>query len=152
MRRQEKEITDRATLEAVLRQARVCRLALCDAGSPYLVPVCFGYRENNLYFHSGLGGKKLEILDRNNRVCFEVDVNVELVTGPGPCDCSMNYLSVIGTGRAYLVEEAAEKIEALNEIMKHYSRPAGGYDPDMLEETTVIRIEIESMTGKKSGY
>ena len=152
MRREEKKITDRDTLEAIIRQASVCRLALCDHGVPYIVPVCFGYKDNNLYFHSGAGGRKLEILDRNNLVCFEMDINTRLVVGSKPCDWSMNYLSVIGTGHAYLVVDPEEKVQALNQIMNHYSGPPGDYDQETLDKTTVIRIEIESMTGKKSGY
>ena len=152
MRRAEKKISDRAELDSIIRQASVCRLALCDEGTPYIVPVCFGYQDNNLYFHSAGEGRKLKILERNNLVCFEMDIDTRLVVNSKPCDWSMRFLSVIGTGRAHQVEDPAEKIEALNRIMSHYSGPPGDYDQDLIDKTTVIRIEIESMTGKKSGY
>jgi nitroimidazol reductase NimA-like FMN-containing flavoprotein (pyridoxamine 5'-phosphate oxidase superfamily) len=52
MRRAGKEITDRAGIDGILRDARVCRIGLPDEGRPYVVPVCFGYRDGALYFHS----------------------------------------------------------------------------------------------------
>jgi uncharacterized protein len=152
MRRKEQQITDKADIEEIIRQAPVCRLGLCDGGVPYIVPVCFGYKDNLLYFHSAGDGTKMEILDRNNLVCFEMDIDVRLKVGSRPCDWGMNYLSVIGTGHAHLIENPAEKAEAMDIIMAHYNGPAGGYDPDTLKKTIVIGIEIESLTGKKSGY
>ncbi len=39
MRRKDKEIRDIATIEDIIRKASVCRLALCDNGWPYVVPL-----------------------------------------------------------------------------------------------------------------
>ncbi len=79
MRREDKEINDIATIEGIIRKARVCRLALSENGQPYIVPLCFGYKDNNLYFHSAGEGKKLDIIKKNNNVCFEFDIDLELV-------------------------------------------------------------------------
>ena len=42
MRRKDKEITNRAEMESIIRRSMVCRLALADENLPYLVPLCFG--------------------------------------------------------------------------------------------------------------
>jgi hypothetical protein len=81
MRRKDKEISDIALIEDIITKARVCRLALYDNARPYIVPLCFGYKDNILYFHSAPEGKKLSLLRNNNRVCFEFDTDHELVTG-----------------------------------------------------------------------
>ena len=62
MRRKEKEITTRAVIDAIIRQARVCRLALSEDNQPYVVPLCFGYENDTLYFHCAPKGRKLDII------------------------------------------------------------------------------------------
>ena len=79
MRRKEKEIAERSELEAVIKEASVCRIAMVEGTSPYVVPLCFGYDDNTLYFHSAIEGKKIEILKKNNSVCFEMDIGTELI-------------------------------------------------------------------------
>ena len=52
--------------------------------------------------------------------------------------------------RAILVEDSAEKRFTLDRIMDHY-RAQGpyAYPDDILAKTTIIRIEIENLTGKR---
>ena len=64
MRRKDKEITHRAEIESIIRRSMVCRLALADENIPYLVPLCFGYKDNSLYFHSVGQGRKIEMLKK----------------------------------------------------------------------------------------
>ena len=52
MRRKDREITDRAEIEAILNEAMVCRIGLADGGEPYVVPLCFGYEDGSVYIHS----------------------------------------------------------------------------------------------------
>lgn len=58
MQRKDKEITSQETIEAVIKKALVCRIGLSDGQNPYVVPVCFGYKERSLYFHSASSGEK----------------------------------------------------------------------------------------------
>lgn len=152
MRRKQKDIRDLSRIEPILRRARVCRLAMTDGEMPYVVPLCFGHHENTLYFHTGREGMKLDVLGKNPRVCFEVDVAHEMVPGVKPCNWSMNFNSVIGFGTATVVANAREKRRALDIIMSHY---AGGetytYPDDILALTVVIRVDIDSMTAKTYG-
>lgn len=55
MRRQEKEIRDITEIEAIIGRAEVMRMGLSDYGSPYIVPVCFGYEHKVLWIHSAPG-------------------------------------------------------------------------------------------------
>jgi nitroimidazol reductase NimA-like FMN-containing flavoprotein (pyridoxamine 5'-phosphate oxidase superfamily) len=64
MRRHEREITDKKEIEAIIRKALVCRLAMVDGDKPYVVPLCFGYADHTLFFHSAGEGKKLEIIKK----------------------------------------------------------------------------------------
>ena len=65
MRRKEKEIKDKKEIEQIFKEAHVCRLGMVDGKIPYIVPMNFGYRDNILYFHSALSGRKIDILKNN---------------------------------------------------------------------------------------
>ena len=151
MRRSEKEIDDIGVIEEILRTASVCRLGLCEGNRPYVVPLCFGYEENALYVHCASQGKKMEILRKNKNVCFEVDIEQEFIKGETACDCGMKYRSVIGFGKAVFVEDAESKRKALDIIMQNYLDGTFEYLEEAVEKTVVVKIEIESMSGKKSG-
>jgi nitroimidazol reductase NimA-like FMN-containing flavoprotein (pyridoxamine 5'-phosphate oxidase superfamily) len=152
MRRKDKEINNVSAIRDIIRNALICRLALSDDNSPYVVPLCFGYRDNTLYFHSSPEGRKIEILEKNSNVCFEFDIDHEVVQGEKACKWSMKYRSVIGFGKASFVEDLEEKRKGLDAIMEHYSGRSFDYPEPALKATTIIKVEIESMTGKQSGY
>ena len=152
MRRKEKEITQKSEIEAVIAKASVCRLAMVHENAPYVVPLCFGYENNTLYFHSAMEGKKIEILKKNNRVCFEMDVRAELIRkGSNACEWGMTFQSVIGFGRASFLDDAALKRRALDIIMYQYAEGSFEYKDSALEKTAVIKVDIDHMTGKQSG-
>jgi uncharacterized protein len=184
MRRKDREITDRTEIEAILNEARVCRIGLAEGGDPYIVPLCFGYEEGSVYLHSapetsenhsgslktfrssrisGLmtfdnspvsslaepDGKKIAMIRKNPRCCFEVDICDQVFRGDRPCSWGMRYRSVIGFGRAVILEDPGEKRHGLNCIMQHYHGGTHEFSDDDIASVTVIRIRIESMTGKK---
>lgn len=153
MRRKDREITDKQTIEKILNDAQVVRIAMVDDGEPYIVAMNFAYTDGVLYMHSAREGRKVDILKKNNKVAFQADTGVELVIGDEACSCSTRYMSVFGTGRAFLLEDIAEKTGALNAIMqKHTGRDGFEYPEKVFDRTLAIKVEIESMTGKKSGY
>lgn len=154
MRRKDREITDTAIIESILQEALVCRLGLSDKGQPYVVPVNFGYRDNCLFIHCANEGRKLDIIKKNNRVCFEVDIAHEIIRGETPCTWAFKYKSVIGFGTAHIISDAEEKRKGLDVIMQKYSGEPGEfvYPEGSLDRVTIIKVEIETMTGKQSGY
>ena len=81
-----------------------------------------------------------------------MDLNYELVEAEKPCKYTSKFLSVIGFGKAALLTERDEKIPALDIIMKHYDGPTGEYVDEALKKVTVIRVNIDSVAGKYSGY
>lgn len=152
MRRKEKEITSTAEIEQIIKQARVCRLGLVDGSEPYVVPICFGYEKNIFYFHCAPEGRKIDLIKKNSQVCVEIEADVAIINAEKPCGWSTKYRSVIGVGRAHILEDEEDKIHGLAVIMQQF----GGKEPDMeFEETgctAVVRIDIENIAGKKSGY
>ena len=155
MRRSDKEIKDKKCIEWILKKATVCRIALCNNNNPYIVPMNFGFKDNCLYLHSASEGQKIDIININNNICFEVDLETEIVTADNACSWGMKYYSIIGFGKAHFIKDNGEKEDALNIIMQKYSHKSDKsfeYLKPALDKTTVIKVEIESLTGKKSGY
>jgi nitroimidazol reductase NimA-like FMN-containing flavoprotein (pyridoxamine 5'-phosphate oxidase superfamily) len=151
LRRNGKEIRNPADIEAVIRRAMVIRLGFADDGSPYVVPVCFGYEPGIIWVHSAREGRKIGILKKNPRVCFEIDEVSGPVTDGNPCEWGMRYVSVIGSGTAEFVQEPAEKVRGLTCIVNHYAGtgPCRFTEPSV-RKVCVIRIRIAEMIGKRS--
>jgi nitroimidazol reductase NimA-like FMN-containing flavoprotein (pyridoxamine 5'-phosphate oxidase superfamily) len=154
MRQKKKEIRDGKVIEDLLARAAVGRLGTNGVdGYPRVKPLNFVYAPPAIYFHSAKAGEKIDDIARDDRVCFEVDLPVALVKGEpeNPCKAGYLYRSVIIYGKAVLVHEESERWKALSELMRKY-QPEGGYG-DFLEAklaiTAVVRIDIETMTGKE---
>ena len=77
MRRVEKEIKDKETIDNILKKALICRIGMFDGDFPYIVPMTYGCEEGVLYFHSAREGRKLSIMKDNNKVAFEIDAKTD---------------------------------------------------------------------------
>ncbi len=152
MRRKEKEITDKKEIEQIFKEALVCRLGMFDGKMPYVVPLNFGYRDNILYFHSALVGRKVDILKKNPNVCFEIDISGKTIISEKACNWSMSFQSIIGEGKVRFLDDETDKINALNIIMAHYSDEGEwDFNKKMMEKTFVFKVEIDKISVKRSG-
>lgn len=152
MRRKDREITDRAEMDAIINATHLMHLALVDGNMPFLVPVFYAYDGTSLYFHSAQAGTKIEIIRRNNNVCFEISVDHGFIDSDEACDFEARHRTVIGVGKALFVDDETEKIKALDRIVAHFSKNTFTYPKTNLDRTAVIRIEIDSIKGKKHGF
>ena len=152
MRRADKEVTDRAWMESIIRQSQVCRLAMCDRDQPYVIPMGFGYRDGVLYFHGAQEGRKIDCLRQNPKVCVEFDVDCEVVPAETASAFTMKYRSVIAFGVASFVEDLNAKREALDAMMAKYSDRSWTHPDEALRRVCIWKVDVEHMTGKQSGY
>jgi uncharacterized protein len=152
MRRKDREITDLTEIYAIIKSANLMRIALVDGAMPFLVPVFYASDGSALYFHSAQAGTKIDILKRNNNVCFEISIDQGFIESDEPCDFEAKHRTVIGFGKAVFIEDEAEKIKALDLIVAHFSKKKFEYPKTNLNRTAVIRIDIESIKGKKHGF
>jgi len=152
MRRKEREIKSREEIDGILAASTVMNLAFSDNNVPFLVPVFFAFDGAAIYFHSAYGGTKMGILSRNSVVCFEVSVDQGVIESDAACDFEARHRTVIGFGKAVLVEEMAEKVKALDLIVARFTDKKFPYPQGSLDNTAVIRIEIDSIKGKKHGF
>ena len=142
MRRTDREITDAEKITQIIQTCHCCRLGFCDNGAVYIVPLNFGYAEENgkrvFYFHSAKSGRKLDLIAGAPSVGFELDVNYALVEGEEACRHTARFQSVIGTGRVSFVEEASQKEAALQT-----------FSGAMLDSVRVFKLEVETLSCKE---
>jgi uncharacterized protein len=150
MRRKDKEITDMKTIEGIIKKATICNLALCQDNIPYIVPLNFGYKDGCLYFHSAKVGKKLDMIRENNNVCVEFDIGHRMNRRKSACDWSFDYKSVVGFGKAFLIDDQKGKRQGLEIIMNHYSKRKFKFLDEKIRNVLIIKIKISKMTGKTS--
>lgn len=141
-------------IESIINSVKVCNLGMVDGDKPYVLPFNFGYKDKIIYIHSGAGGRKMDILKNNNNVCvtFEKDSVLHFVNEGVACSYSMKFRSVIVEGKLFFIEKNEEKTAALNIIMKQYSEKEFSYNRPSLDEVSVMKIEIENISGRKRGY
>lgn len=155
MRRKEREIKDTSELVKILSKTCVGTLSLGGGGYPYAVPLNFGFSENDgkfkVYFHCASEGKKIELIKKNPKVCFEVHT-MERITGEGESACvySCAYESVIGFGCARELTSHDEKKEALVKIMENCTGREFGFNENQTRGVTVFEIAFSEVTGKRS--
>lgn len=152
MRRKDREITDFDEIVAIMRKCDVCRLALNDGDFPYIVPLNFGLEVRGdrvfLYFHAAREGKKLDLIARDNRASFEMDCDHNFILYEERMSCTMGYASVIGHGTIELLPEE-EKYAALKILMGQYHAEDFQFNTDMMNVTTVMRMTVLDMAGKR---
>lgn len=154
MRRQDREITDPKKIDEILRRGECLHLGLCDGQEPYVVPLNYGFERQNgrvvFYFHGAREGKKLEIIRKNPRAAFCVDVGHQLDAGDAACEYSYFYESVMGRGTVTVLEELEEKRRGLARIFAQYvpDKPFDGKE-QALAAVTVLRLEAECLSGKR---
>lgn len=113
----------------------------------------FAYDNGNILLHSYNEGKKIQIISRNPKVCFEVDEG-EIKEANTPCSYGFNYRSVIIEGTIRVVDAFEEKLKSIQVISEKYSPGKGRLitsdDLKKFEKLLILEINIAKMTGKKS--
>jgi uncharacterized protein len=153
MRRKDRELAGKEELLSILEEANVCRIAVQTGKAPYIVPLNYGYSWSDhlvLYFHSAGEGRKIDLLQKNAIVGFEIDTAHELVQDAQACNWGMKYKSIIGTGNVVFIEDENEKALALQAIMKKYGFPGHPeFNAAMLQKTKVYKLIVEEASGKQ---
>ncbi len=152
MRRKDREVIEINEIESIIRQCKTCHVAMVDEGQPYVVPLSFGYEiigaSLTLYFHSAKVGRKIDILNKNSRVCFEMSNEGIPIHSEIPCNSGFYYSSIIGYGNIEFIEEVNEKCKALSLLMKHQADKEVLFNETQVKGVCVYKISTSDYTGK----
>lgn len=152
MTKREFQITDEGQIRAILDSAKVLHLGLAVNNEPYVVPMNYGYTMENgrlvLYLHSAVRGRKLDMLQANSNVFFEMDCDRVPFEGQVACQYGLAYSSIMGRGRARIVEDVEEKKQAMSILMKTQTGKDFSFEDRLVSIVAVIRIDVSEYTAK----
>ena len=153
MTRRELEVTDINEIKAILDKSKIVHVAMVDDGEPYMVPMNYGYTledgKLSLYLHGATKGRKLDVMRANPNVFIEIECDLQPFAGDLPCQYGMSYASLMGKGKATIVEDVEEKMEALTVLMKSQTGQDFTFTEKLVSIVAVIRIDVEDFTAKK---
>ena len=176
MRRKDREVLGDENIAKIIEQCTTCHVAMtddADASMAYVIPLSFGYNLNSgvleLYFHCAHVGKKLDCIRKNPNVAFSMCVENRIeIHEEAYCKSGRFYASVVGQGKAEIVEDVTEKCRGLSLLMErqaansalcsqspdsaHSSQSAiphkFEFTPEQAATVTVFKITSTNFTGK----
>ncbi len=152
MRRKDREVLGAEEIVKIIGRCKVCHLGMTDGSEPYVVPMNFGFELRGetlrLVFHCAKKGRKLDILKKNSRVCFEMADPGEPLHPDTPCNSGYYYASVIGYGNIRILTDTEEKCAALTLLMKHQSGTDPVFTKAQADTVCVFEIVSNEYTGK----
>lgn len=127
-------------------------------GTPYGVPLSLVRTdEKTFYFHCALEGEKLDCIAVNPMVAMSAVSRCTPTVGPKDGTFTLQYKSAMAVGKAEMVTDRDEKIEALRAIsqrfLPHHMDAFDNAIARSLERTAVVKITLtEPPTGKRKQY
>jgi len=150
MRRKELEVMDPKAIELFLKKGKSVNVAFFDENAPYVVPLSYGYYEEDgnkfLVFHGAKEGHKLDLAKLYPNVGFDIIAMDESHQDENG-ECTVYYASLIGTGKVEMVEDREEKIKCLNILLSHQGARPYPFER-MIDYVAVGRIRVLSLTAK----
>ena len=148
MRRKDREVLGDENIAKIIEQCTTCHVAMtddADPSMPYIIPLSFGYSLNNgvleLYFHCAHVGKKLDCIRKNPNVAFSMCVENRIeIHEDVYCKSGRFYASVVGQGKAEIVEDIAEKCRGLSLLMERQA--AAPHHPDSTQSAIPHKFEF----------
>jgi uncharacterized protein len=145
-------VYDKAQVHAILDEGFLCHVGFTQDGQPFVIPTLYARSDETLYMHGSGASRMLKTLAQGVDVCVTVTLVDAYVLARSAFHHSMNYRSVTVLGRARMVAEEAEKMQALRVITDHIV--PGRWDevrgPNELEmkQTVVLALSLEEVAAK----
>lgn len=147
-------ITDKAEMESIINQCDICFVGFAEKdGTPYVIPMNFGYLDGDIILHSAPEGKHIGLLELSNRICvtFCSDRKLAYQHPDVACSYSMTSKSVVCKGSVSFIDDLDEKEKALNSMMQKFTKKEFKYSAPALRNVRVWRVSVDEMTSKAFG-
>jgi uncharacterized protein len=152
VREADRAVYDREAAYRILDEGFLCHVGFVADGQPFVIPTSYGRTGDNLYIHGSAASRMLRNIKEGIPVCITVTLLDGLVLARSIFNHSMNYRSVVVLGKATLVDDPAEKLEALRLLSEHIipGRWEDSRQPNEreLKATSVLRVPIEEFSAK----
>lgn len=143
---------DLAEINQILDEGFVCYVGFAADGQPFVIPTGYARADDNLIIHGSQASRMLRTLGQGIEVCVTVTLIDGLVLARSAFHHSMNYRSVVIFGRAQLIEDREEKLDALRTLSEHMI--PGRWDDVRqpsereLQMTTVLSLPLTEASAK----
>ena len=152
VREADRAVYDREAVYRILDEGFLCHVGFAVEGQPFVIPTSYGRKDASLYIHGSAASRMLRQMKDGVQVCITVTLLDGLVLARSIFNHSMNYRSVVILGKATLVDDPEEKLEALRLLSEHIlpGRWADSRQPNEreLKATSVLRVPIEEFSAK----
>lgn len=152
VREAERGVYDREAAYRILDEGFLCHAGFVVDGQPFVIPTSYGRKDDNLFIHGSAASRMLRQMKENVPLCVTVTLLDGLVLARSIFNHSMNYRSVVVLGKATLVDDAEEKLEALRLLSEHIipGRWADVRQPNEreLKQTSVLKLPIDEFSAK----
>jgi uncharacterized protein len=152
IREPDRGVYDRETAYRILDEGFLCHVGFSVDGQPFVIPTSYGRKDSNLYIHGSAASRMLREIKQGVPVCVTVTLLDGLVLARSVFNHSMNYRSVVVLGKATLVDDPEEKLEALRVLAEHIlpGRWDDARQPNEreLKATSVLQVPIEEFSAK----
>src|ERR1022692_2154701 len=143
-RKADRAVYDREAAYRILDEGFLCHVGFVADGQPFVIPTSYGRKDDSLYIHGSAASRMLRQMKDGVPVCITVTLLDGLVLARSIFNHSMNYRSVLVLGKAALVDDPEEKIQALRLLSEHIlpAPGAASRQPNKreLKATSVLRL------------
>lgn len=143
---------ERDLINQILDEALICHVGFSLEGQPFVIPTAYGRVADRLYIHGSPASRMLRALKTQIEVCVTVTLLDGLVLARSAFHHSMNYRSVVIFGQAEVVNDADEKLAALQAFTNHIVpdrwsevRPP---TPQEMAGTLVLALSLQEASAK----
>jgi nitroimidazol reductase NimA-like FMN-containing flavoprotein (pyridoxamine 5'-phosphate oxidase superfamily) len=143
---------ERETVNQILDEGFVCHVGFVIEGRPVVIPTGYGRAGDKLYIHGSAASRMLRALREGIDVCVTVTLLDGLVLARSAFHHSLNYRSVVVFGRAQVVEDVDEKMEALrvftDQVMRGRWEESRQPNQNELRATLVLSLSLVEASAK----
>lgn len=152
VREAHRAVYDREAIYRILDEAFVCHVGFTQQSQPFVIPTMYARVGDALYFHGSAASRMLRGLSCGLPACLTVTLMDGLVLARSVFNHSMNYRSVVALGRATLIDDPAEKIEALraltDKLIPGRWNEARQPNEKELQATSILKLPLTEVSAK----
>jgi nitroimidazol reductase NimA-like FMN-containing flavoprotein (pyridoxamine 5'-phosphate oxidase superfamily) len=152
VREPQRAVYDRGAIYEILDEGFVCHVGFTADSQTYVIPTMYARVEDSIYFHGSAASRMLRNISNGVSVCITVTLTDGLVLARSVFNHSMNYRSVVALGIAKLVDDPAEKLNALHafteKILPGRWNDARQPNEKELRATSILRLPLTEISAK----
>lgn len=140
------------TIYSIIDTALICHVGFAQDNQPFVIPTLHVRDENSLLLHGATTSRLLRHMEAGHPLCITFTLIDGLVMARAVFHHSMNYRSALIFGHGTLINDPAEKFEAMR-VFTEKMMPGRWDDarqptPNEVKATSIVRVNIDSASAK----